>query len=123
MARRRAHQAVTATPRRRFTKARGEILAIEKLVGPADLRPLPVHIWCRALIESGRASPELLAAAEHAQQYWAAVTLPSLRTTGEHECGGVTQKASTLAGRSGRPTSGVPGAAPASPSTRLTRSL
>lgn len=64
----------------RFTEARAEIASVERLVGPTGLRPLPFHIWCRASIESGRASPSLLAAAEHARRYWDALlpTLPTL---------------------------------------------
>jgi hypothetical protein len=55
---------------RRFTEARAEILAVERLVGTGKLRPLPFHIWCRATIESGRASPELLAAAARSKKIW-----------------------------------------------------
>jgi len=64
----------------RFTRARREVVAIEKLVGRAGLRPLPFHVWHDALVrDGGRPSPEFTAAAEHARRYYAAVTLPSLR--------------------------------------------
>ena len=55
-------------PRRRdhFTEAKD----IRALAGPR-MRSFPFHIWCRATIESGQASPELLAAAERARREWA----------------------------------------------------
>lgn len=71
---------ITPAGRRELERLR-EVCAVEKLVGPAGLRPLPLHVWCRAWIESGRASPELVAAAEHARRYWDAV-LPTLPTLG-----------------------------------------
>ena len=63
---------------------RREVRRIDKLVGPAGLRPLPLHVWCRALIASGRASPALVKAAEDARRYWDAVlpTLPVLVVPG-----------------------------------------
>jgi hypothetical protein len=59
---------------------RAEVRRVEKLVGPRGLAPLPLHIWCRSVIESGQASPALVAAAAAAKAYWDAMlpTLPVL---------------------------------------------
>jgi hypothetical protein len=67
--------------KRAAKKARkAEVQRVERLVGTSRMRSLPFHIWCRATIEAGRASPELLAAAERARAEWDAVlpTLPTL---------------------------------------------
>jgi len=47
-----------------FEAAHAQVRVVERLVGPAGLRPLPLHVWCRALIESGQARSALVAAAE-----------------------------------------------------------
>jgi hypothetical protein len=62
-------------------RQRAEVRRVEKLVGPRGLAPLPLHIWCRSLIESGHASPALVAAASAAKTYWQAraATLPVAR--------------------------------------------
>jgi hypothetical protein len=43
---------------------------VDRLVGTGKLRSFSFHFWCRQVIESGRASPELLAAAERARREW-----------------------------------------------------
>jgi len=100
----------------RFTRAQQrEVRAIEALVGPAGLRPLPFHVWHDNLVRAGgHPSPEFVAAAEHARRYYAA-----LCSTDEEQRRSTTT--STFPDRSGRPTSGIPGAASASRSSRITR--
>jgi hypothetical protein len=100
----------------RFTRAQQhEVRAIEALVGPAGLRRLPFHTWHHNLVRAGgQPSPAFAAAAEHARHYYAA-----LCSTSEEQRGSRTT--STFADRSGRPTSGIPGAASASRSSRIPR--
>jgi hypothetical protein len=62
-------------------RRRREIANVEKAVGTGTVRSFPFHFWCRQVIESGRASPELLAAAERSRAEWEAVrdAVPTLR--------------------------------------------
>jgi hypothetical protein len=56
----------------RFTKARAEIKAVERLVGPHGLRSWPWFTLCRDFIASGKAS-QVVAAAERSRREWEAV--------------------------------------------------
>jgi hypothetical protein len=80
-------------------RQRAEVRRVEKLVGPAGLKPLPLHVWCKSLIESGRASPELVKAAAAAKAYWDGV-LPSLPVLVSEPAG---QRAPAGAARRGLP--------------------
>jgi hypothetical protein len=69
MSRRRARPAARGVRAHR----RREIANVEKLVATTKVRSFPFHFWCRQVIESGRASPELLAAAERSRREWDAI--------------------------------------------------
>jgi hypothetical protein len=47
-----------------------EVRNVERLVATSRMRSFPFHFWCRQVIESGRPSPELLAAAERSKKIW-----------------------------------------------------
>ena len=66
----------TKKPKSRFVRARKEILAIEKHVGPRGLRSLPWHLIYAPQLRDGTASPEIVAAAARSRAEWDAATIP-----------------------------------------------